>query len=554
MPRMHPDRFPPTHAARAPAAARTALHVALTAVLACATAAQAQTGPDLRRTALHCQAPLGLCLALSPDRDSDGDGYSDADERAAGTDPYDSRSQPTLPGMLNLLAAGALPSALTGRLAIVAPPTVTPDGRPLTGIGTEAYLAGRGGFVARQSSLQGLGIDPGLLASMGVAAGAGFVLRPGGGIVGAPTLVGAKGQSFSVTGMRLGKVDTPARSNPLTVVQGLNQTLRLQPGRAASIMDIVVNAQAATVRVTHPGGATTESTFNNSLIANGSSSQQTTIRDETGKVTGVRESASYATFPGSSLSVQWSAVTDNTRLRNEDGSVLSNSASLERTERPDGSETTRTDNTSLLERPDGSTVTTVTTGVSTANTLIGGSESTVTAQRIERDPSGKVVSSTTTTTTTGTDSKGNALPPKTTCTDDTTGKPCKAGTGGSANPDAAFDVVVLTPEQVARVVQIFHGANSRSGTTVLQYLTPDDVKDPSDPTPIALVDDRGVLQMMLTTPRLWNGSQGTVRTGTTGVEVPNVPPGETAQDRTLARLVSEVPPRLPVGGPALRWP
>ena len=545
------DIAPPTHTARAPAAARSALQLATLALLACVTATQAQTGPDLRRTRMLCDVPLGLCLATSPDRDSDGDGYSDADEQAAGTDPYDSRSQPTIPGLLNLLAVQALPSAATGRLLIVAPPTVTPDGRPLPGIGLQAYLSGRVGFPSRQSALQRLGIDAGLLASMGVGAGAGFALKPGGGVSGAPTINGINGQPFSVTGLRLGKVDTPARSNPLSVMQGLNQTLRMQPGRAGSILDIVVNAKAATVKVTHPGGASTESTFNNDLISNGSSHQQTTIRNGNGAVTGVRESATWPTFAGSSLSVKWSAVTDSSRMRNEDGSVLSVTSSRETTERPDGSVTTHDENVSLLERPDGSTVTTVRTTDTTSNVLTGGSLTKDSVQRTEKDPSGKVVSSTTTTTTTGTDDKGNALKPTTSCID-ANGKPCKAT--DNANPDAVFDIVVVTPDQVARVVQQLHATNTHTGTTVLQYLTPDDLKDPADPTPIALVDDQGNLQMLLSTPKVWNSSQGTVRTGSTGVDVRDVPPGQTPQDRTLGRLITEGLPRLPAGGVALRWP
>lgn len=53
------DIAPPIHAACAPALARTAQQLAVLALLACGTATQAQTGPDLRRTRLLCDVPLG---------------------------------------------------------------------------------------------------------------------------------------------------------------------------------------------------------------------------------------------------------------------------------------------------------------------------------------------------------------------------------------------------------------------------------------------------------------------------------------------------------------
>lgn len=519
----------------------------LTAGLATATVALAQ--PDLRRTRLICDAPLALCLAMSPDRDSDGDGYSDADEKAAGTDPYDSRSQPTLPRLLDLLSRQGLPSALVGRLVIVAPPTVTPDGRPLAGIGLDAYFAGKAGFPARGAALQRLGIDASWLASLGIAPGTGFVLKPGAGVPGAFTFAGAGGQTFGLTGLRMGRIATPARSNPLVIVQGVHQSMLRMPGLTGSISSVGVNAQAASVRVVHGSGATTESWVNNDLIASGTSAQQTTLTGADGKVSGVKESVT--TLDSAGLASSYTSVVDSSRMRTEEGAIVATTFSEETTKKTDGTTVTHLENTTLVAQPDGSTSKTVSTTHTVANELIGGSDTTKTVQRENKDASGKVVQSTTTTTQTATNTQGAVTKNTTTCKD-ASGKACTSTE--SANPEAVYDTVVLTPEAVARIVTLLHATTSRSGSTVLQHLTPDDLKDPADPTPIVLVDDEGRLQMMLTTPNLWNNARSTERWGTTGVDLQELPPGQTPQDKSLGRLMSDLPAQMPGGAAALRLP
>jgi hypothetical protein len=72
----------------------------------------------------------GVCLTVQG-IDSDGDGYSDADEIAFGTDPFNAASHPAgLPEMLNTWVEGKVPFD-GGRYEVIVTPTETPDGKSL---------------------------------------------------------------------------------------------------------------------------------------------------------------------------------------------------------------------------------------------------------------------------------------------------------------------------------------------------------------------------------------------------------------------------------------
>jgi len=116
----------------------------------------------------------GLCLVhLEPVADSDADGFSDDDEKSQGTNPYDASSHPGIKDIVIHLAARDLKSFNRGLSEIVALPDKDPKGNTLLSSGT---------VVARQSLLNGLGLDTDRLGSYGMSDALGFVIaisKPG---------------------------------------------------------------------------------------------------------------------------------------------------------------------------------------------------------------------------------------------------------------------------------------------------------------------------------------------------------------------------------------
>jgi hypothetical protein len=78
-----------------------------------------------------------VCLVvLDSQRDTDGDGFPDVDEKELGTDPYDANSHPPVLKALDLLLAGRLPSFERHLTELVVLPEKTPDGQAIdTGLG-----------------------------------------------------------------------------------------------------------------------------------------------------------------------------------------------------------------------------------------------------------------------------------------------------------------------------------------------------------------------------------------------------------------------------------
>lgn len=515
------------------------------ALLACASV-QAQIDP--RQTRLFCDPRLALCLATSPDRDSDGDGFSDAVEKAAGTDPFDSRSRPTVAGVLQTIAEMRLPESAIGRLLIVAPPTHAPDGRALAGIGSLAVVSSRKGFPARTSALQRLGIDSSLLTRAGLSPTGGFVIAPGGLVASPATVIGVGGISFGLVGMRLGQIATPGHSNPVSAVQSIGTGLAMRPDLTTSVVAFGVDPASGRVAMDHGRRITSNASSNTSLVANGSvSTSQVVITDSNGKVTGVADSTRSVT---GGLATTNDSFTNSTSVTAADGSRINTTVSGDVTRKPDLSKVEKGSVASQVVRPDGSSSTIVVTTNTATDETDGSSTTTVTTERTDKDSKGNVTGTAQTTTTTATDANGKSTVTgsKTTCTGSAQ---ATCPSSGTVNPDAAFDTVVLSGEEVARIVGVLRSRNTNSGTTILQYLTPEDVKDPDDPTPIALVDHEGNLQMMVTTPRLWNSSGGTVHTGSTGVEIPPPPPGQTPRDKLLGLQMKELMPSMPAGAAAL---
>ncbi len=126
---------------------------------------------DVWEARLRCD-PTGCLLASPALKDSDRDGVSDADEIAAGTDPYNPLSRPSLKELIDLASVNELPSfAMTlGQFMVFPDPAVLMKDyeKPMA-----KELQGAFDSKSRESSLAKLGIKPDLV---GPISGAGDIL------------------------------------------------------------------------------------------------------------------------------------------------------------------------------------------------------------------------------------------------------------------------------------------------------------------------------------------------------------------------------------------
>lgn len=136
---------------------------------------QAGEGGDQAGGYRHCEQ--GICLRYAAIRqakwlaDTDGDGFPDADERAAGTDPYDAASHPAVLDLLALAAHQELPSFREQFAQIVVLPETAPDGTALGARTSLAALTEALGALApsRKDGLERLGISADLLGKFGIS-------------------------------------------------------------------------------------------------------------------------------------------------------------------------------------------------------------------------------------------------------------------------------------------------------------------------------------------------------------------------------------------------
>ncbi len=101
--------------------------------------------------------------------DTDNDGYNDADEVVAGTDPYDPKSTPGLSLIVDLIGAQMLPTFEFGVGKMVVSPVELQAELEAHGVGSESPLAAFP-LGERKEGLSRLGLDAELLAEHGFTA------------------------------------------------------------------------------------------------------------------------------------------------------------------------------------------------------------------------------------------------------------------------------------------------------------------------------------------------------------------------------------------------
>jgi hypothetical protein len=134
---------------------------------------KADTVEPEKRLAATSVCDDGICLVVSSaTQDSDGDGVTDDDERAAGTDPNDPASRPPTAKLLGLIGKGALPSFNNGFSEIVVLPAKAPDG---TAVGPQDPLA-NGLSVPKRDGLAAAGISTDAIKKAGISLDSPFLI------------------------------------------------------------------------------------------------------------------------------------------------------------------------------------------------------------------------------------------------------------------------------------------------------------------------------------------------------------------------------------------
>jgi hypothetical protein len=174
---------------------------------------------DRPRLIDHCARDA--CLATFDAVDSDRDGVSDEDEKAAGTDPHDPSSTPKMPRLLALIAMDHLPSFQEGRSVLVVLPTAAPNGLPL--------LGGKLALPGRQNTLARLGLRSDMLGGLDLANGLAVARASGPGQNGKPPV-------------RVGGIDmaliSAGSTGTLSVPGAMRDALNHSPNHGGFLVDI----------------------------------------------------------------------------------------------------------------------------------------------------------------------------------------------------------------------------------------------------------------------------------------------------------------------------
>lgn len=223
--------------------------------------------------------------------DSDDDGYADADERAAGTDPFDAASHPGLPQLADLTLGRALPSAEYGLgVWILLPDEVVEINIKQAG-GLEKLTEDLAFPIpSRGDRLEKIGIDVGRLSDLGLSTEQGLTLGFGpSSSSGGPTFearVGGIAKSWisagtgivvekstdpwgGVTGTKTTRTQTDAKTGETTV------TTTYQDALGNTTLLVEKRNKTTTTTTTNPDGSTTTTTTNTSSTTTNPNPQPT---------------------------------------------------------------------------------------------------------------------------------------------------------------------------------------------------------------------------------------------------------------------------------------
>ncbi len=325
------------------------------AVLAVPAPAQAAPPPG---PLLVCQQ--GVCLLNASGVDSDGDGWSDADEQAAGTDPNDSTSHPQILQILDgFLDHGIRPEGFALREVIVLPSTA-PDGSSLT---SDLFAFGpqRAGALGRlgltHPLLSGLSSDNGVRAVIDTA-GTGSTGGP-------PVMVG--GMDISLISSIFRVHEEPRK--PVTTHHADGSVSTFAPGKGSDFGFAVVAADT-----TGPNGET--------ITSHSSLSQ---VSGPHGAVFSIETTRHVTATDGTSVTTTHTAHT----YKDSSGKVTETTASVFTTQvNPDGS---KVDTFALtVTNRTGETTTTVTTTTTNTDGEVTGSTTTCTGVNCPTRESGEI--------------------------------------------------------------------------------------------------------------------------------------------------------------------
>jgi len=387
-----------------------------------------------------------LCLIATQSlADTDKDGFSDADEEAAGTDPLDATSHPSVLELVELTPEGLLPSFAKGLTEVVVLPTLLPDG---------SDLGHRFDWPARDNALSRLGITSELLDSVGLDSGLGIRIQAD-----LSATIGTKlgdRPHIRVAGLDVGLIS--AGDDDLAPLPNLTGSKTLY---GESPFAGQPTSRGDTVQTDEYGNTTFARYYSDGSMdyqtrnADGSTSQ-TSLTPDLDTAAQAEESAPKTTS-------------------NADGSTTTESHSSSSTDHSK----TYTD-TSTTQYPDGRThteTTSTTVSYDSAGYLMSTTTKTVTDTAAD--------GSTKTTTTTQRCSEAGCSAPETKTTE-------SEKDDEYINPDADFDVIYVTEEDVKRVVGLATGSNTTPGPVVTEGPTEVDpyVTVGGFNPLIALVDDQ----------------------------------------------------------------
>jgi hypothetical protein len=298
----------------------------------------------------------GVCLvAVKIMVDTDGDGVSDDDEIAAGTNPNDPFNRPSPKDLVGLAAEGKLPSFNDHVTEVLVMPTQGPDGQSL----------GNGYLPARENLMKLFGIGGDMLKSSG--------LDPNGGV----RITADRDAMFNIGGKNISSGHAPVRVGGLDfalVSAGDSRLFGQGPNgtKAHSKSDTTTGSGdvKTTTRRYDDGSKDVQQRASSTGVTNQQSTGSSGNASGSGSASTKTDIAGFTTRTTVTKDSLGSITTTDTSKKNSDGSGVSETH--EKRVYNDGSGWTKTTTSKTSKNADGSTATVVTVK-ETSTSCSGGS-------------------------------------------------------------------------------------------------------------------------------------------------------------------------------------